>query len=142
MADDQLSMTFAALADPTRRAILARLAGGGDGQRTGGPLRHQCPGNLEAPQSAQACGTHHPWPRRPVPAVPIRISAPRASHRLDRETPTGLERTFRPTRATPERYPTTTERDRAMNDTRTTLGEITYTRVYDAPRDLVFRCMI
>jgi DNA-binding transcriptional ArsR family regulator len=26
--DDQLSSTFAALADPTRRAILARLAGG------------------------------------------------------------------------------------------------------------------
>ena len=28
MADDQLSRTFAALADPTRRAILARLADG------------------------------------------------------------------------------------------------------------------
>lgn len=28
MADDQLSLTFAALADPTRRAILARLANG------------------------------------------------------------------------------------------------------------------
>lgn len=28
MADDQLSVTFAALADPTRRAILARLAQG------------------------------------------------------------------------------------------------------------------
>lgn len=28
MARDQLSMTFAALADPTRRAILARLAAG------------------------------------------------------------------------------------------------------------------
>jgi DNA-binding transcriptional ArsR family regulator len=27
-ADDRLSTTFAALADPTRRAILARLAGG------------------------------------------------------------------------------------------------------------------
>jgi DNA-binding transcriptional ArsR family regulator len=27
-ADEQLSMTFAALADPTRRAILARLAAG------------------------------------------------------------------------------------------------------------------
>jgi DNA-binding transcriptional ArsR family regulator len=27
-AEDQLSVTFAALADPTRRAILARLAGG------------------------------------------------------------------------------------------------------------------
>jgi uncharacterized protein YndB with AHSA1/START domain len=29
-----------------------------------------------------------------------------------------------------------------MNDTATTYGEVTYTRVYDAPRDLVFRCMI
>ena len=28
MADDQLSLTFAALADPTRRAILSRLANG------------------------------------------------------------------------------------------------------------------
>jgi DNA-binding transcriptional ArsR family regulator len=28
MADDPLSLVFAALADPTRRAILARLAGG------------------------------------------------------------------------------------------------------------------
>jgi DNA-binding transcriptional ArsR family regulator len=28
MADDQLSVTFAALADPTRRALLARLATG------------------------------------------------------------------------------------------------------------------
>ena len=28
MATDQLSVTFAALADPTRRAILARLADG------------------------------------------------------------------------------------------------------------------
>ncbi len=28
MPTDQLSLTFAALADPTRRAILARLAGG------------------------------------------------------------------------------------------------------------------
>ncbi|HEX8452965.1 MAG TPA: metalloregulator ArsR/SmtB family transcription factor [Longimicrobium sp.] len=28
MAEDRLSMTFAALADPTRRAILARLSGG------------------------------------------------------------------------------------------------------------------
>jgi DNA-binding transcriptional ArsR family regulator len=28
LADDQLSLTFAALADPTRRAILARLAEG------------------------------------------------------------------------------------------------------------------
>jgi uncharacterized protein YndB with AHSA1/START domain len=28
-----------------------------------------------------------------------------------------------------------------MNDTKAELGEATYTRVYDAPRDLVWRCM-
>jgi len=28
-----------------------------------------------------------------------------------------------------------------MSETSTNLGEVTYTRVYDAPRDLVFRCM-
>ncbi len=34
MTTDPLSMTFAALADPTRRAILARLAGGGEASVT------------------------------------------------------------------------------------------------------------
>jgi uncharacterized protein YndB with AHSA1/START domain len=29
-----------------------------------------------------------------------------------------------------------------MNDTDTTYGEVTYTRVYEAPRPLVFRCMV
>ena len=29
-----------------------------------------------------------------------------------------------------------------MSDTSTNLGEVTYTRIYDAPRELVFRCMI
>jgi uncharacterized protein YndB with AHSA1/START domain len=29
-----------------------------------------------------------------------------------------------------------------MNDTETTYGEVTYTRVYEAPRELVFQCMI
>jgi uncharacterized protein YndB with AHSA1/START domain len=29
-----------------------------------------------------------------------------------------------------------------MNDTSTNLGEVTYTRIYDAPRELLFRCMI
>jgi uncharacterized protein YndB with AHSA1/START domain len=28
-----------------------------------------------------------------------------------------------------------------MNETATNLGELTYTRVYEAPRDLVFECM-
>ncbi|MGH3786736.1 MAG: ArsR/SmtB family transcription factor [Pseudonocardiaceae bacterium] len=45
MADDQLSLTFAALADPTRRAILARLA---DGEATVNELAQPFPISLQA----------------------------------------------------------------------------------------------
>ena len=29
-----------------------------------------------------------------------------------------------------------------MNDTSTNLGDVTFTRIYEAPRELVFRCML
>lgn len=45
MANDQLSLTFAALADPTRRAILARLA---DGEATVNELAEPFPISLQA----------------------------------------------------------------------------------------------
>jgi DNA-binding transcriptional ArsR family regulator len=45
MAVDQLSTTFAALADPTRRAILERLA---DGEATVGELAEPFPMTLQA----------------------------------------------------------------------------------------------
>jgi DNA-binding transcriptional ArsR family regulator len=45
MAADQLSVTFAALADPTRRAILARLA---DGEATVNELAEPFPITLQA----------------------------------------------------------------------------------------------
>jgi DNA-binding transcriptional ArsR family regulator len=45
MADDQLSLTFAALADPTRRAILARLA---DGETTVNELAEPFEVSLQA----------------------------------------------------------------------------------------------
>jgi DNA-binding transcriptional ArsR family regulator len=45
MAVDQLSTTFAALADPTRRAILARLA---SGEATVNELAEQFPVSLQA----------------------------------------------------------------------------------------------
>jgi DNA-binding transcriptional ArsR family regulator len=45
MAVDQLSVTFAALADPTRRAILARLA---DGEATVNELAEPFPITLQA----------------------------------------------------------------------------------------------
>jgi DNA-binding transcriptional ArsR family regulator len=45
MASDQLSTTFAALADPTRRAILARLA---EGEATVSQLAEPFPMSLQA----------------------------------------------------------------------------------------------
>ncbi len=45
MPTDELSVTFAALADPTRRAILARLAGG---EATVGELAAPFPMSLQA----------------------------------------------------------------------------------------------
>ena len=45
MATDQLSRTFAALADPTRRAILARLS---DGEATVGELAQPFPMSVQA----------------------------------------------------------------------------------------------
>jgi DNA-binding transcriptional ArsR family regulator len=45
MADDPLSITFAALADPTRRAILARLA---DGEATVNELAEPFPVSVQA----------------------------------------------------------------------------------------------
>jgi DNA-binding transcriptional ArsR family regulator len=45
MANDQLSLTFAALADPTRRAILARLA---DGEATVNELAEPFDMSLQA----------------------------------------------------------------------------------------------
>ena len=55
MTTDQLSTTFAALADPTRRAILARLA---EGEATVNELAEPFPisaaGDLQAPEGAGA----------------------------------------------------------------------------------------
>ena len=45
MATDQLTSTFAALADPTRRAILARLA---EGEATVNELAHPFPISVQA----------------------------------------------------------------------------------------------
>ena len=57
MAHDRLSATLSALADPTRRAILARLADGrGDGGRAGGAVRDEPAGGVAAPEGAERAG--------------------------------------------------------------------------------------
>src|SRR4051794_17654754 len=57
MHSDHLSATFAALADPTRRAILARLAAGG-ATVTGlaAPLAIRLPGSSQHPKVLERAG--------------------------------------------------------------------------------------
>jgi hypothetical protein len=95
MTHDTLSATFAALADPTRRAILARLASG-DCLRWGSlPLRHEHAGHLEASPGARAGGRSLAVATRSaalhLEAAPLRDVADwtehyrsRWEHRLDR----------------------------------------------------------
>ena len=61
MTPDHLSSTFAALADPTRRAILARLASGeAPVTELAKPFDMSMPAVSKAPQGAGARGTDRP----------------------------------------------------------------------------------
>ena len=65
---------------------------------------------------------------------------------LDRREPAGLDRAVRQARRAPARPPAraspATEGQERMTDQAPETGELTFTRVFDAPRELVFRCMI
>src|SRR5262245_13858239 len=74
MQNERLAATFAALADPTRLGILARLAKGEASVSRGGPAAtHQPAGGFETPQGAGACGADHPG--RDAQWRPCRIDA-------------------------------------------------------------------
>src|SRR2546422_5607809 len=119
-----LDATFAALADPTRRAILARLAGReardprpprgarGVGLRAGAPLRHLAPRRSQAPARARARGargSRQAWPGALLPAgrPPHERGGP-----LDRAVPPLLGSAVRRARRLPR--PTRTPGDSAM----------------------------
>ena len=138
MADDPLSITFAALADPTRRAILARLA---DGEATVNELAEPFAMSLQAVSKHLKVLEHAGLISRGRNAQyrPCRLEADPLAPAIDwiERNRTDLGRTVRPTRATPAGHPTaaTTHRskEQVMNDTSTNLGEVSYTRIYDAP---------
>src|SRR5215210_754434 len=72
MQTDQLSLTFAALADPTRRSIVTRLA---EGDATVNELAEPFPVSLPAispPEGARASRPDRPQPRCSVAAEPPR----------------------------------------------------------------------
>ena len=70
--NDNLSQTFAALADPTRRAMLARLSKGeANVSDLAKPFleEHEPAGGHQAPEGAGEGGADHQGPRRPVAAL-------------------------------------------------------------------------
>ena len=95
--DDQLTITFGALADPTRRAILARLrAGRGDGERDRRAVPDHAAGRLQAPQGARAGRPDRARAQRTVAAVaPAGRDAARGGGVL-RRLPALLGRQLRP----------------------------------------------
>ena len=82
MTDDPLSITFAALADPTRRAILARLA---EGEATVSELAEPFAMSLQAISKhlkvLERAGLDHPGQGRPVATVPAGVRSARARRR-------------------------------------------------------------
>jgi DNA-binding transcriptional ArsR family regulator len=86
MATDQLSTTFAALADPTRRAILARLAGGAATvKELSAPFAMSGPAvskHLRVLEHAGliARGREAQWRPRRLEAAPIKAVAEWAEH--------------------------------------------------------------
>ena len=73
MSADRLSATFAALADPTRRAILARLAlGETTVNELARPFKMSGPGGLQAPQGSGAGRPHRARTRGAMAPMPHR----------------------------------------------------------------------
>ena len=95
--EDRLSETFAALANPTRRAILARLA---EGEASVNDLAQ--PFDLTLPAISkhikvlERAGLGRTESARPVPAVHARCDATRSHLDVGRAVPAGLGSPLRP----------------------------------------------
>ena len=97
--NDELSATFAALADPTRRAILERLS---QGEATIGelaePFDAQPARDLPAHHGARAGRARHQAPARAAALVPHRARPAAGRRGLDRPLPVLLRGALRPPR--------------------------------------------
>ena len=70
MTETQLDATFAALADPTRRAIIARLA---EGPAPVGELAIQVPGSASAGATKRSIARTNPATISATASIPLRI---------------------------------------------------------------------
>ncbi len=159
MTDDPLSSTFAALADPTRRAILARLA---EGEATVNELAEPFPISLQAMskhlkvlERAGLITPGHATPGGPagLEAAPLETASDRRSRRaagsgaIASIASTGTCSTSNEPNQ-PSRHQPTDDKERTMTDSPTTdaptaadalLGDVIIVRDFDAPRELVFK---
>ena len=93
---DQLSRAFQALADPTRRDLVARLAADGDASvgDLAAPYDVTRAGGLQAPQGARGGRAGEPEPGRPAPAGPPRGGGAGPDDEVDRALPAQAEERF------------------------------------------------
>ena len=152
MDNDPLSVTFAALADPTRRAILARLA---TGEATVNELAEPFDMSLQAVSKHLKVLEHAGLISRGRNAQyrPCRLESEALdgavdwierhrriwTDRFDR-----LEQHLKDIQRAEPNDPSANEQEgeQAMSEGGAQTGEVTYERIYKAPRELVFRCMI
>ena len=96
MATDTLSTTFAALADPTRRAILARLAEGpATVKELTAPFAMSGPAVSKHLRVLERAGLITPRPRGAVASLPARGGADQGGRRVGRELSPLLGRELR-----------------------------------------------
>ncbi len=97
ISTDKLSITFAALSDPTRRAILGRLSRGEKSvSELAKPFEMTMPAITKHLKVLERAGLIGARPRSTVATLPIEGQAASRSGRLDRTLPTILGRELGP----------------------------------------------
>ena len=105
--DDRLSETFSALANPTRRAILARLAAGeANVNELAEPFDLTLPAISKHIKVLERAGLVVRGATSPVPTVHARPRTPRAALDMGRAVPARLGSALRPHERVPHPTPT------------------------------------
>ncbi len=151
--DERLDATFTALADPTRRAIVAYLArGDATVNELAAPFAMTLPAISKHLKVLERCGLISRTRRaqfRPCHleggVLDEAMSWIETNRRIWTERFDRLDEHLRDIqRAAPPggtRSAARQAEETSMSDPAAETAELTYTRVFDAPRELVFRCM-
>jgi len=134
---DRLSSAFAALADPTRRAILARLALARRRSPNLRAFRYEPAGGLEASQGARTGGHDRAESRKAVAAAPAGAGSAEGSRHWLEYYRQFWEQSFDRLDAYLKMLQA---KEVAMaRKAETPVLELHITRLFDAPRELVFK---